>query len=75
MQSAGKTVIRNAFFFGMSAQRNQRAERKPNARFFGETNQRAVMPMSETGQARLQRHGNIGGAEIEHDDAKENAAA
>src|SRR5258706_13899572 len=69
-QSAGKPVIRNALLFGMSAQRNQRAQRKSRWLFFTEPNQRAVMPMGETGQARLQRHGNIGAAEIEDNDAE-----
>ena len=54
----------------MGAQRNQRSQRKSCAGFFGETNQRRVMVMGQAGQAGLQRHGNIGGAEIEHDHAE-----
>jgi hypothetical protein len=34
--------------------------------FFRETKERSVMTMRKTGQAGLQRHRNIGGAEIEH---------
>ena len=54
----------------MSAQRNQRAQRKRRAGFFSETNQRSMVTMRQAGQAGLQRYGNVIGAEIEHDDAK-----
>ena len=65
-----KRFPRVRFFSACDAQRNQRAERKGLALFFRQADQRRVMTMGKPGQARLQRHGNIGGAEIEHDETE-----
>ena len=70
MQRAREAVIRHPFLFGMRPERNQRTQGKRRAGFFCETYERRVMTMSETSQASLQRHGNIGGAKIEHDNAE-----
>jgi hypothetical protein len=69
-QRASKSIIRSALFFSVRSERNQRTERKRGAVFFGQTNHRGVMTMGKTGQARLQRHRNIGGTEIEHNDTE-----